>query len=66
MTRRWRILWAFLQDDVYSGLSPSFEVTSLRRGIPARSRMIELMERAHHRSVEGLSLIHISEPTRPY
>lgn len=44
-SRREEILWAFLCDDVYGGTDPSFDVTNLRRGIPARGRMIELMVR---------------------
>ena len=58
LAARWRITQSTLQRWRYRGMGPNFVKLSGRVLYPAS--VVETYERQH------LSLIHISEPTRPY
>ena len=56
------IKWGFLPSDVW----PRYLVVNGDESEPGTYKDRLLIERDPHQLIEGLSLIHISEPTRPY
>ena len=57
---------AVICENVIIGYPTAEMLRSIRKGVRTAEKGEERRERIRGAAVEGLSLIHISEPTRPY